>query len=165
MQATESHLFPCHQSTSVFHGLYERGVILLECEGLVTISKHIFDGIKQILTRNLNVLRGSHLAINHYNLTNAVYAGTRQHRNICGALWPELEGFWVISFFIYAPTSNSSIIKTKIKPRFVREHNLTPIIIHCPVSGSGGPCDPESPVSRPDQRFSPGYSAVVRSCM
>ena len=42
---------------------------------------------------------------------------------------------------------------------------MMPIIIHCPVSGSGGPSDPESPVSRPDQRFSPGYSAVDSGCM
>ena len=86
MQATASHLFPGRQSTSVSHGLYERDVILLEYEEMVAIPKHILNGIKQIHTQNLNVLHLIHLAINHYNLTNAAYVDARPHRNTCGAL-------------------------------------------------------------------------------
>ena len=86
MQATASYLFPGRQSTSVSHGLYERGVILLEYEGMFAIPKHNLNGLKQIITQNLHVLHVIHLAINHYNLTNVVYVDARPHRNMCGAL-------------------------------------------------------------------------------
>ena len=83
MQATASHLFPGLNPPLVFTGCMNGGVILLEYEGMVAISKHILNGIKADSHPKPHVI---HLAINHYNLTNAVYAGTHPHRNTCGAL-------------------------------------------------------------------------------